>query len=493
MELIHIHPSDNVAVALTGLTCGQSYDLEGTKVTPIEDITRGHKVALKPIHAGEPIIKYGNTIAIATEDIPQGAWVHTHNVHTNLSEGGDYYYDHQVYDLPEVAPRTFNGYLRKDGRAAIRNELWIIPIVGCVNGIAKQLVEDNQDLVQGSIDGLYYFPHPFGCSQLGDDLAQTKKLLTALVRHPNAGGVLCLGLGCENLVLSMFKEALGEYDEDRVKFLICQEVQDEIAEGSRLLKELAAYASAFHRQPIPASELVIGMKCGGSDGLSGITANPTVGRFSDRLIALGGSTVLTEVPEMFGAENILFSRCETQQVFEKAVDMVNDFKEYFVSHGQVVYENPSPGNKAGGITTLEDKSCGCVQKGGSAQIVDVLRYAEPVTKKGLNLLSGPGNDLVSATDLTACGAHMILFTTGRGTPFGAPAPTVKISTNTAIYDLKPNWIDFNAGTVADGKESLDEAADRLLDYVLSVASGEETNAEKHGRREISIFKDGVVL
>ena len=292
--------------------------------------------------------------------------------------------------------------------------------------------------------------------------------------------------------MDLFKEGLGEYDEDRVKFLVCQQVEDEFEAGSKLLAELAEYAGQFKRQELPASELVVGMKCGGSDGLSGITANPTVGRFSDRLIALGGSTVLTEVPEMFGAENILFSRCQNQAVFEQAVDMVNDFKKYFVDHGQVVYENPSPGNKAGGITTLEDKSCGCVQKGGSAQIVDVLRYAEPVTKKGLNILSGPGNDLVSATDLTAAGAHMILFTTGRGTPFGAPAPTVKISTNTALYEKKKGWIDFNAGSVAEG-ESLDDAGDRLLEYVLRVASGEQTKAEKHGCREISIFKDGVVL
>ena len=493
MQLIHIHPSDNVAVALADLPQGTTVTVDGIEVTAAEAITRGHKIALQDIAAGEPIVKYGNTIALATKDIKKGTWVHTHNVHTGLSEGGEYVYDHKVYDLPNPAPRTFMGYRRKDGRAAIRNELWIVPIVGCVNGIAKQLVEKNQHLVQGSVEGIYTFAHPFGCSQLGDDLAQTKKLLTALVRHPNAGGVLCLGLGCENLTLPMFKEALGDYDPERVKILICQDVEDEIEAGSALLKELADYAGQFKREEIPASELVIGMKCGGSDGLSGITANPTVGRFSDRLIALGGSTVLTEVPEMFGAEKILFSRCLNQEVFDKAVGMVNDFKQYFVSHGQVVYENPSPGNKAGGITTLEDKSCGCVQKGGSAQIVDVLRYAEPVTKKGLNVLSGPGNDLVSATDLTAAGAHMILFTTGRGTPFGAPAPTVKISTNSALYNKKKSWIDFNAGTVADGTETLDEAGDRLLDFVMEIASGKLTNAEKHGCREISIFKDGVVL
>ena len=493
MKYIHIHPGDNVAVALEQIGKGESVIVDGFSVTALEDIARGHKIALTDIPEGSPVIKYGNTIALAKEAIRAGSWVHTHNARTELSEGADYVYNHKVYDLPAVAPKTFMGYRRPDGRAGIRNELWIIPIVGCVNGIAKQLVEENQDLVKGTVDGLYYFPHPFGCSQLGDDLAQTKKLLTALVRHPNAGGVLCLGLGCENLQLDMFKEALGTYDPDRVKFLICQDVEDELEAGRELLTQIASYAGRFQREELPASELVVGMKCGGSDGLSGITANPAVGRFSDRLIALGGSTVLTEVPEMFGAENILFSRCADRDVFDKAVKMVNDFKEYFVAHGQVVYENPSPGNKKGGITTLEDKSCGCVQKGGSAQIVDVLSYADPVTKKGLNILSGPGNDLVSSTDLTAAGANLILFTTGRGTPFGDPAPTVKISTNTALFEKKHDWIDFNAGTVADGSETLDEAGDRLLDYVLRVASGEQTLAEKHGCREISIFKDGVVL
>lgn len=492
MKVIQIHPLDNVAVALDDLKKGEAITVGDVTVTCLTDIMRGHKVALKTIEKASPVIKYGNPIAVATELIEPGAWVHTHNVHTNLSEQGEYEYHHKVFDLPKVENKTFQGFKRADGRAAIRNELWIIPTVGCVNSIAKRLVEENQDLVSGSIEGLYTFPHPFGCSQLGDDHAQTRKVLASLVRHPNAGGVLVLGLGCENLTLAQFQEELGSWDADRVKFLICQNVEDEIAEGSKLLKELAEYAGQFKREELPASELVIGMKCGGSDGLSGITANPTVGRFSDRLIALGGSTVLTEVPEMFGAESILFDRCQDEAVFHKAVDMVNDFKKYFTSHGQVVYENPSPGNKAGGITTLEDKSCGCVQKGGSAQIVDVLRYAEPVTKKGLNLLSGPGNDLVSATDLTAAGAHMILFTTGRGTPFGAPAPTVKISTNNALYEKKTNWIDFNAGSVAEG-ESLDDAGDRLLDFVLEIASGKQTHAEEHGFREISIFKDGVVL
>ena len=471
---------------------GEGLSIDGLELTAAQAVQRGHKLALSPISAGESVIKYGCAIGTAKADIPQGAWVHVHNVGTGLTEGGEYRYDHKTYHLPAVKPRTFQGYRRGDGRAAIRNELWIIPTVGCVNSIAQRLVRENQHLVKGAVEGLYTFPHPFGCSQMGDDHAQTRKLLAALARHPNAGGVLVLGLGCENLTQDQFKAELGPYDENRVKFLLSQDVADEAAAGSALLRELADYAGGFQRQDIPAAELVVGMKCGGSDGLSGITANPAVGRFSDRLIALGGSTVLTEVPEMFGAEAILFERCADEEVFRKAVSMIEDFKRYFTAHHQVVYENPSPGNKAGGITTLEDKSCGCVQKGGSAQIVDVLAYGEAVTKKGLNLLSGPGNDLVSATALTAAGAHLILFTTGRGTPFGAPAPTVKISTNTALSEKKAGWIDFNAGTAAQG-ESLDGCGERLLDFVLEIAGGKATKSEQCGAREISIFKDGVVL
>ena len=389
--------------------------------------------------------------------------------------------------------RTFRGYRRPNGKVGVRNEIWIIPTVGCVNDVAKALARDCQDLVTGSIDGLYSFPHPYGCSQTGEDHATTARLLAALAHHPNAGAVLVLSLGCENLTPESFREILGEFEPGRIQFLTCQKVNDEMAEGRRLLEECAAYAGQFKREDVPASELVIGMKCGGSDGLSGITANPVVGRFSDALVAQGGSTVLTEVPEMFGAEGFLMDRCASREVFEQAVGMLNGFKDYFLRHNEVVYENPSPGNKAGGITTLEDKSCGCVQKGGSAPIVDVLEYGQQVTKKGLSMLSGPGNDLVSATALTAAGAHIVLFTTGRGTPFGAPAPTMKISTNTPLAENKSGWIDFNAGVAADGTRTLAQTAEDLMDQVLAVASGEQTCAERRGFREIAIFKDGVTL
>lgn len=492
MRMIQIASGDNVAVALRPVAKGESVAVGGVTVTALEDIPQGHKMALRPIRAGENIIKYGFPIGHALSDAAPGAWMHVHNVKTNLEGEMEYSY-HPNLQFPEpVEPETFMGYQRKDGRAAIRNEIWIIPTVGCVNDVAKKLVRDNQDLVTGTIDGLYTFPHPFGCSQTGEDHAQTRKLLAALVRHPNAGAVLVLSLGCENLTHEQFLTELGDYDENRVKFLICQESEDELADGRKLLEECAAYAGQFHREPIPVSALVVGMKCGGSDGLSGITANPTVGRFSDMMSARGGATVLTEVPEMFGAEGFLMNRCASQEVFEKAVNMINGFKNYFIRHNEVVYDNPSPGNKQGGITTLEDKSCGCVQKGGAAPIMDVIGYGDAVVTRGLNMLYGPGNDLVSATAMTAAGAHLILFTTGRGTPFGAPAPTLKIASNSQLAERKKRWIDFDAGPVADG-EPIEDAAKRLLELVIQVSGGKLTRAEEQGYREISIFKDGVVL
>jgi altronate hydrolase len=488
-EFIHIHPDDNVAVALTAIPSGTEF----AGVTASADIPQGHKMALKSMAENDQVVKYGFSIGHATVAIAPGDWVHTHNMKTNLSGEEQYSYNPNIrYPVSQKA-ETFLGFRRPDGKVGIRNEIWIIPTVGCVNDVAKVMVKENQDLVTGTIDGLYTFPHPFGCSQTGEDHAQTRKLLVALARHPNAAAVLVLHLGCENLTHEQFVEELGEFDPNRVKFLTCQEVEDELVSARSILEELAAFASQFRREEIPASELVVGLKCGGSDGLSGITANPTVGRFSDMLVAQGGSTVLTEVPEMFGAEGFLMDRCINEQVFHKAVDMINGFKTYFLRHHEVVYENPSPGNKTGGITTLEEKSCGCVQKGGSAPIMDVIGYGDAVTTKGLNMLYGPGNDLVSATALTAAGAHMILFTTGRGTPFGAPAPTIKIATNTSLATKKAGWMDFNAGVVADGDRTLEETGADLMALVLEVASGKQTKTEARGFREISIFKDGVVL
>ena len=493
-QAIHISPIDNVVVALHPIAKGTLVEVDGLAVTALEDIPQGHKMAVKPIKNGENVIKYGFPIGHATADAEPGTWMHTHNVHTNLSGEVEYSY-HPAPDLaplPKVEPETFMGFRRKDGRAAIRNEIWIIPTVGCVNDIAKKMVNDNQDLVTGSIEGLYTFTHPFGCSQTGHDHAQTRKLLAALVRHPNAAAVLVLHLGCENLQHDQFVEELGEYDHDRVKFLTCQDVDDEFTAAREILKELAAYAGQFKREPIPVSELVVGMKCGGSDGLSGITANPVVGAFSDLLVSKGGTTILTEVPEMFGAETLLMNRCASPELFDKTVDLINHFKNYFTSHNQTIYENPSPGNKKGGISTLEDKSLGCTQKSGSALVRGVLEYGEPVKVKGLNLLSAPGNDLVASTALAVSGAHMVLFTTGRGTPFASPVPTVKISSNSRLAGHKDNWIDFNAGRMVEDMTK-EELAKELLNYVLAVASGRKVKSEEAGFHDMAIFKQGVTL
>ena len=445
------------------------------------NLADGHKYALRDIKAGEDIIKYGNPIGHATCDIKAGEHVHTHNVKTNLSGNLEYSYQPKFYETERAEEeRYFMGYLRENGDVGIRNEIWIVNTVGCVNKIAQKL---------SSLTGARYFPHPFGCSQLGDDQSITQKILAGMVHHPNAAGVLILGLGCENNNIEVFKQHIGEYNPKRVKFLNTQDVDDDIEAGVALIKELQEYADTFKRVKLPVSALRVGLKCGGSDGYSGITANPLVGRFSDKLIAHGGSTVLTEVPEMFGAEHLLMQRCENEEIFNKTVALINDFKDYYTRHNQVIYENPSPGNKKGGITTLEEKSLGCVQKGGLSKVVDVLDYGDRLTKNGLSLLNGPGNDIVAITNLMAAGVHIILFTTGRGTPVGGPVPTVKIATNHSLAERKSSWIDFDASPILEGNLLTDE----LFDYVISVANGEETRNEINDYREISIFKDGVTL
>ena len=489
---LQIHPKDNVAVALAPLSAGTSIELEGVSLTLAEDIPQGHKFALTHISEGEQIIKYGYPIGLAKEAIEPGSWVHIHNIRTGLGDLLSYTYEPQETGLAPTEERFFQGFRRKDGKAAVRNELWIIPTVGCVNNIATAIERKAQHLVKGSVEAVAAFPHPYGCSQMGDDQEHTRQILADLINHPNAGGVLVLGLGCENSNIDVLKDYIGEYDPDRVKFLVCQESDDEISDALKLLEELASYAGEFHREPISCSELIIGMKCGGSDGLSGITANPTVGAFSDLLISKGGTTILTEVPEMFGAETQLMNRCENEELFDQTVNLINDFKEYFKSHGQTIYENPSPGNKKGGISTLEDKSMGCTQKSGTAPVRGVLAYGERVTEKGLNLLSAPGNDLVASTALAAAGAHIVLFTTGRGTPFASPVPTVKVSTNNRLYEKKQNWIDFNCGTLVEG-ETLTELRYRFFDYVVAVASGEQVKSEKAGFHDMAIFKQGVTL
>lgn len=453
MGFVVIHPDDNVKI----------------------NLENGHKYAVRDITKGESIVKYGFPIGIATEDIKNDAHIHTHNLKTALSGETEYTHSPVKQEIKAEKPVTISAYLRKNGDIGIRNDIWIIPTVGCVNGIANAL---------SKITDSFSFTHPYGCSQLGDDLLVTQKVLCGLIKHPNAGGVLVLGLGCENNNITELKKVLGEYDGDRIKFLNCQDCEDEIAEGVKIINELKQQADRDVKTEVSISRLKIGLKCGGSDGLSGITANPLVGRITDKLTAMGGIAVLTEVPEMFGAEQLIMNRCVNINVFNDTVKLINNYKKYFISHGQPVSENPSPGNKEGGITTLEEKSLGCVQKGGKSPVTAVLDYGDTAEKSGLNLLNGPGNDIVAVTNLTAAGCHLILFTTGRGTPLGAPVPTIKIATNTRLFEKKSTWIDFNSQKGAESE---------LFDLILDTVNGKETKNEINDCREIAIFKDGVTL
>ena len=494
-EFIKINECDNVIIALRDYKKDEVIDLEDAKITLLEDINRGHKIAIKNINKGENVVKYGLPIGYALEDIKVGSWVHTHNTKTNLKDLNTYSYTPKFTDRKlNLKDIKVNVYKRKNGDVGVRNELWIVPTVGCVNGIAQRIKDAFlAEVGELEIDNINVLTHNYGCSQLGEDHINTRIILQNTVKHPNAGGVLVLGLGCENNQVADFKKTLGEYDGERVKFLISQEVDDEIEIGKNILIELYNQMKNDKREEVSISEINFGLECGGSDGLSGITANPMLGYFSDYIIALGGTSVLTEVPEMFGAETLLMERCKDEKTFEKCVHMINNFKEYFIKNGQEIYENPSPGNKKGGITTLEDKSLGCTQKSGTSKVIDVLKYGEVLKEKGLNLLSAPGNDLVATTALAAAKCHLVLFTTGRGNPYGGYVPTVKISTNTQLYEKKRKWIDFNAGRIVTENMSFEEITKEFIDYIVSVINGEKTNNEKNRFQEIAIFKSGVTL
>jgi altronate hydrolase len=493
-QFVKMNERDNVAVALSPISAGTKVVVDEVTITALQDIPQGHKFALEPIKAEASVVKYGYPIGHATELIAQGEWVHTHNVKTNLAGEEQYEYVPELH--PVKYPKRdlfFHGYRRANGKVGIRNDLYIVPTVGCVNGVAELMLQQFKQKYTdlGSFDNITILKHPYGCSQLGDDHQMTRSILLDAVHHPNAGGVLVFGLGCENNIVAEFKEVLGEFDESRVKFLVAQEVGNEVEAGLELLDEIYEAAINDKREPVPLYELNVGLKCGGSDGFSGITANPLLGAFSDFLISQGGTTVLTEVPEMFGAEKMLMARAENKEVFEQIVALINNFKQYFLSYGEPVYENPSPGNKAGGISTLEDKSLGCTQKAGTAPVVDVLQYGEKLRKKGLSLLQAPGNDLVASSALAASDCHLVLFTTGRGTPFGSFVPTIKVATNNQIYNNKQHWMDFNAGTLLE--TPMEEVLEQFIDYIIEVASGQPTRNEQNDVRELAIFKTGVTL
>ncbi|WP_432454138.1 MULTISPECIES: UxaA family hydrolase [unclassified Agarivorans] len=494
-QYIQLHPQDNVLVCLEPLNKQQQLVIGNKTIELSSDLDRGSKVALSDIAAGCNIIKYGSAIGHASVDIRQGEWVHTHNIKTNLADTHQYHYQPITCPPADIkqAERSFNGYQRPNGDVAIRNEIWVIPTVGCVNGIAQQAItlfrSKYPDL---DCDGVYLFPHNYGCSQLGDDHENTRQILANMVKHPNAGGVLVMGLGCENNQVDAFKQLVGDVDHERVKYMEAQRENNEITAAVAQLEKIYAVVKQDRRTPMSIGKLKVGLECGGSDGLSGITANPLLGRFSDYLISLGGTSVLTEVPEMFGAEHLLFERCIDEPTFSAAVEMINSFKQYFIDHKQPIYENPSPGNKKGGISTLEDKSMGCTQKAGSSAVMGVLKYTDRLTIPGLNLLSAPGNDAVATSALAASGCHIVLFSTGRGTPYGGFVPTLKLATNSELANKKPHWIDFNAGALIDG-QTMEQLLEGFIDLVCDIANGAPTKNEVNGIRELAIFKSGVTL
>jgi len=492
--IIKLHATDNVAIAMKNLMANDVVTVDDIELTLTEDVNKGHKIALCDLTKDQHIIKYGDPIGFALNDIKQGSWVHTHTIKTNLHDELQYKYQPEFIEQQQALPSPeVNIYRRQNGDVAIRNEIWLIPTVGCVNGMIAQMKKEF--LAQHpeiDVDGVHVFPHQFGCSQLGDDLETTRVLLQNMVLHPNAGGALIVGLGCENNQLEVFKEGLGDFDSSRVKFLITQQADDEIEEGVQLLEEIYDTVKHDKREQGLLSEVKFGLECGGSDGLSGITANPLLGYFSDYLIAQGGTTVLTEVPEMFGAETILMSRCKDKETFYDLVDMVNNFKRYYTDHNQPIYENPSPGNKDGGITTLEDKSLGCTQKAGSSKVQAVLNYGQRLKVPGLNLLDAPGNDPIATSALASAGCHMVLFTTGRGTPYGGFVPTLKISTNSELANKKKRWIDFDAGILI-GDTTMAEAHEQFIQLLVTTVNGELTCNEKNDIREVAIWKKGVTL
>ena len=493
--VLKINKADSVVVCLRPLQKGEIINVDGEDITILQDTPSGHKILIHDTDEGVDIIKYGYPIGHAKVNLKAGEWVNENNLKTNLAGTLEYTYSPVNEELNiKNENKKFKGYIRKNGEVGTRNEIWIVPTVGCVNGVAEKLVEKlKQETKLEGVDAIHAWHHNYGCSQLSGDHENTRKILRDICLHPNTGGVLVLSLGCENNQPDAFMEMLGDYDKDRIKLLVTQQVKgDEIEESMKILRDLYSLAKDDKREDVPLSKLRIGLKCGGSDGFSGITANPLVGELSDWLVAQGGTSVLTEVPEMFGAETILMNRCKTPELFNKTVSLINNFKEYFISHGEPVGENPSPGNKAGGISTLEDKALGCTQKCGRAKVNGVLEYGDRLCDDGLNLLSAPGNDLVASTALASAGCQLVLFTTGRGTPFGTFVPTMKISTNSTLFNNKPNWIDFNAGELIEGHD-MKEVLDKFIDKVISVASGELVRNEINEYREISIFKNGVTL
>lgn len=488
MKGLLLHSGDGVAVVTEDVRKGETVSVNGREIAAKDDIPALHKIALRDIPAGEKVIKYGYPIGVSL-GICAGEHVHTHNLRSDLRASDEYEYRPSAASVPPFPDREFAGFRRLDGRVGIRNQVLVVPTVGCINNVCEEVARIARE--RSGYSEIYAMPHPYGCSQLHGDLRATREILAGLASNPNNGGVLVVSLGCENNTLDEFLQCLHLSDPARLRAMRTQDEGDEIEKGVALACELARLCEGDARTPCRLSDLNIGLKCGGSDAFSGVTANPVVGALADMAVGAGGSAVMTEIPEMFGAEQQLLDRCVSEEKFSSLAQVIQDFKQYFISHGESVGENPSPGNKKGGITTLEEKSLGCVLKGGHSAVSDVLRYGESLRAKGLTVVEAPGNDATAQTALAAAGAQIVLFTTGRGTPLGGVVPTVKIATNGALAAAKPRWIDFDA-SCAFGC-GIVGAAEKLIDLLVRVAGGEPVAAERNRSREIAVWKRGVTL
>lgn len=485
--LLRLHPKDNVALALRPLPSGARVSVEGISLFTRDPIPYGHKVALVSIPKGGRIIKYGYPIGRAVRSISPGEHVHVHNTESGRAHGDTArpVIREESSLIPRFPQDTFLGFRRQDGRVGVRNHVLVMASVHCVNGGVERIGRE--------VPGVVALPHIYGCSQLGEDLAQTRRVLEGYVSHPNVGATLIVGLGCEALPTRELVDGLRDRGY-RVELLLLQEIggsRAAVRKGKELAAELLGEVGKLRPEPVPLSELVVGVECGGSDAWSGVTANPAVGAIADALVAHGGTVILSEVTEFIGAEHILAARAISPEVGKAILRAVARREGVAVEMGvDLRGAQPSPGNMEGGLTTIEEKSLGAIVKGGTTPVREFLGYGERPSARGLVVMDTSGNDLESVTGMVAGGAQVVLFTTGRGTPVGNPiVPVIKISSNTPLYERMRDDLDFDAGSILRGEPPTSVAA-RLAALLLEVAGGRPTQAEVWGHREFAIEPRG---
>ena len=500
LPAVRLHPSDNIVVARIRLPQGEVIASEN--VTLAEPIGAGHKIATVAIRKGDLVRKYGQVIGAATADIAPGALVHTHNM--ALSELRGEAIAPLRRNVPEPA-RSFMGYRRANGKTGVRNYIAVLTSVNCSATVARHIAEaaERSGLLDAypNVDGIVPITHASGCGMdmAGEGYDILRRTLWGTAANPNFGAVLLVGLGCEAVQIAKFKSDYGMSDGGLFQSFTIQEIggtRRAIEQGLEHLKAMLPVVNANTRSEVPASELVLGLQCGGSDGWSGITSNPALGNASDRLVALGGTVILSETPEIYGAEHLLYARAKDQAVSDRLRARMEWWEHYTAIHGGEMNNNPSPGNKAGGLTTILEKSLGAVAKSGTSTMNDVIEYAKPLNTRGFVFMDSPGFDPVSATGQVASGATMIAFTTGRGSAYGCkPSPSIKLSSNTDIYNRMKDDIDIDCGTIATGDSTIEDKGKEILDLLLAVASGKKSKSEElgYGGLEFVPWQVGAVM